>query len=72
LPQLGLHRPDNFLLRQFAIQTSQRAFHFAQVPKFLSQSHIAICDKNIADCDTRQEKSEDILLWTRTKCANGG
>src|SRR5258706_11380656 len=56
-----LHLPgdgaNHFLLRHLAIQPAERAFDQAQVTNFFSEAHIAIRNKYIAICNSRQEKS---------------
>jgi hypothetical protein len=40
--------PHHLLLGHGAIQSAERSFHFPEVPDFLAEVHIAICDYSIA------------------------
>ncbi len=42
--ELLLDQPGHLLLREFAVEAAERAFHFPQVPEFFTESHIAICN----------------------------
>src|SRR5262245_7594517 len=52
-PFLTSDGADDFLLRHLAVQAPERSLHQPQVANFLSETHIAICDQYIADCDLR-------------------
>jgi len=49
--ELALNQPRHLQLRQFAVEPAQGSFHLAQVPKFFTEFHIAICNYSIAICD---------------------
>jgi hypothetical protein len=44
-------------LGELAVESAECAFHLAQVPKFFTERHIAICDNTIANCDGGQEEN---------------
>ena len=48
---------DDFLLGHLAAESPEGAFHFPQVAKLFTKTHITICNNNIAYCDKCQEKN---------------
>src|SRR5579859_1070791 len=52
---LLLNQPCQLLLRDLAAESAEGPFDFAQVPDFLTERHIAMCNHYIAICDQKQE-----------------
>src|SRR5262249_37256197 len=55
LAQLFLDQARDFELREFAVESAQGSFHLPEIAKFLAQSHIAIRNEYMANCDSSQE-----------------
>src|SRR5690349_24528177 len=66
LIELRANCTDDFLLSHVAVQTAQMPFDGAEVADFLGESHIAICNRYIADWDLNQSRRSTSMLISRS------
>src|SRR5260221_9501703 len=57
LLELAFGGAHNLLLRHFTVHPAQRALDFPKIAEFFTEFHIAICNNNIAYCNSCQEHS---------------
>jgi hypothetical protein len=63
--EILLNEAGHFELGELTVESAQGALDLPQVPKFFTESHIAICDYYMAICDCCQEKNREKLGLVR-------